>query len=92
MRLSVERDYSILCLNLMLCVVRQQRGDVLDTHWLEILIFLIGEQAEVVCTIFRHYFCLLRSISIFSGKCPDSDVVFNCLMDRCTHQRSMELL
>jgi len=26
---------------------RQQRGDVLDTHWLEILIFLIGEQAEV---------------------------------------------
>ena len=30
-------------------LVRQQRGDVLDTHWLEILIFLIGEQAEVFC-------------------------------------------
>jgi len=26
---------------------RQQRVDVLDTHWLEILIFMIGEQAEV---------------------------------------------
>jgi len=26
---------------------RQQRVDILDTHWLEILIFMIGEQAEV---------------------------------------------
>ena len=61
MRLSVERDYSILCLNLKYAfmnpkhdLVRQQRGDVLDTHWLEILIFLIGEQAEVSYTIFAN--------------------------------------
>ena len=29
-------------------VSRQQRVDILDTHWLEILIFMIGEQAEVL--------------------------------------------
>ena len=45
---SSDFDFSLLV------SIRQQRGDVLDTHWLEILIFLIGEQAEVlkICTKF----------------------------------------
>ena len=36
---------------LLIIFLRQQRVDVLDTHWLEILIFMIGEQAEVLCAI-----------------------------------------
>ena len=58
---------------------RQQRVDVLDTHWLEILIFMIGEQAEVV-----H---LQLKMSLLSNWGLTNDLLY-----RCTHLRSTELL
>ena len=58
---------------------RQQRVDVLDTHWLEILIFMIGEQAEVVQ--------LQLKMSLLSNWGLTNDLLY-----RCTHLRSTELL
>ena len=51
---SSDFDFSLLV------SIRQQRGDVLDTHWLEILIFLIGEQAEVLKILANRTLFLLQ--------------------------------
>ena len=56
---------------------RKQRVDVLDTHWLEILIFMIGEQAEV--------FHAIENVSWATR-------VSNNLLYRCMHPRSTGLL
>ena len=66
---------TLLCYELL---SRQQRVDVLDTHWLEILIFMIGEQAEVLLPI--------QNVS-FEQYC-----LMNNLLHRCTHLRWTELL